>query len=733
MVMRPADSIRCVRDGTRATAEALLGYVDRLGEPPSRAIIEFATTIEAMAPWLGIDPAVAFAMWSVETHVGQTAGWRSGGDLRVLGDEVDSMPQDFAIRDGAEAGEALLARLALTLDGVLPPGLAFSPAGERFFSRMREMVNDPARPPVWTIADLGVQYHSMITDSVVSTWAADPIYADEVCRHGNAIFPGLGSPVGSQLVIGGSATATAVSDVATLLSEPLEGAKILGQLRDSDVVTIAGPNIGEFFPVTVNGLSAWAHRAHFVARVVEDVQVRRSPRVTLDDANVIGRLAAGSLVRFGGSAQLGFVGVQWNNRISWVAGQALRTATGDDLTRSGTEATATVNTKIRSTPTLRTDANVIGELAPGDRVVLSGMVTVGFVAIPYRANEESEQQEAWVLAEFLAAAQDAPLHEVRISAGEDEVWPSRDEPEVTGTEVTVLEGGVRLRSSANASSPDNILVDRMVARATVLLTGRGENEFLSIRYHDEERGELEGWAFARFLGARVADRGLRLRSEPDPSSSKNILVNSMDFGTTVTLTGRTEAGFLSVNYRGIDGWTFAQYLGAVGPRGNWSAIWGEANARIGQEFRNKTGPDLYDYGLDYCLNGREHPGVDVAVPYETPLYAPMAGTVTCAGTGKGAVGSGASCGAFNDYGNGWTGDRPVGVGRVELLLDNGKALILGHSRKCFVEAGSRVVAGQKIGTSGGMGGAHIHVEQRVRHRGCRSGWIVVDPRTLFDP
>jgi murein DD-endopeptidase MepM/ murein hydrolase activator NlpD len=109
---------------------------------------------------------------------------------------------------------------------------------------------------------------------------------------------------------------------------------------------------------------------------------------------------------------------------------------------------------------------------------------------------------------------------------------------------------------------------------------------------------------------------------------------------------------------------------------------------------------------------------------DSPIYAPMSGVVTCAGTNNGAGVDKGRCAAFNDYFGG-------GAGRIKIRLDNGAVLIFGHSSRANVSPGQRVSAGTMLGTSGGMNSPHIHLEARVRDASMPSGWRIVDPRTVL--
>jgi murein DD-endopeptidase MepM/ murein hydrolase activator NlpD len=132
---------------------------------------------------------------------------------------------------------------------------------------------------------------------------------------------------------------------------------------------------------------------------------------------------------------------------------------------------------------------------------------------------------------------------------------------------------------------------------------------------------------------------------------------------------------------------------------------------------------LYWYSTAYGMNGKNHTGIDVPMPYGTAYRAPMGGTVLCSGTGVGTDEQGGSCLSFQDMSGG-------GAGRVEVMLDNGTALIFGHSSKAALIPGMRFNAGDILGYSGGENSDHVHLEARVRDSSTASGWRIVDPRTV---
>jgi murein DD-endopeptidase MepM/ murein hydrolase activator NlpD len=125
------------------------------------------------------------------------------------------------------------------------------------------------------------------------------------------------------------------------------------------------------------------------------------------------------------------------------------------------------------------------------------------------------------------------------------------------------------------------------------------------------------------------------------------------------------------------------------------------------------GLNYYPYGVGHGTTRRsQHTGIDVSVPDETTLYAPMAGKVLCVGTnGTNLWGNG--CGSYTDTGTGSPNAPIQGVGNITILLDGGLRLTMGHCSASYVGVGQRVTAGMPVGRSGGQNGYHVHIETAI--------------------
>jgi murein DD-endopeptidase MepM/ murein hydrolase activator NlpD len=167
--------------------------------------------------------------------------------------------------------------------------------------------------------------------------------------------------------------------------------------------------------------------------------------------------------------------------------------------------------------------------------------------------------------------------------------------------------------------------------------------------------------------------------------------------------------------------------GGAGGSAGIASIFGGGQTPISYEFdAPSVNGNMYNYASSSGLSGMSHPGIDVSVPYGTALFSPGSGVVSCVGNADAGVGGtgGGSCGYFGDTDGG-------GVGNITIKLDNGTFIILGHSSAASVRPGQRVTAGMQVGASGGMYGAHTHLEVRVPDASMPSGYRIVDPRSVL--
>lgn len=153
-----------------------------------------------------------------------------------------------------------------------------------------------------------------------------------------------------------------------------------------------------------------------------------------------------------------------------------------------------------------------------------------------------------------------------------------------------------------------------------------------------------------------------------------------------------------------------------------STVWGNTGETpdLSYGFNAPNNLGLYGYGTEYGMDGNGHTGIDIPMALGSAAYTPVGGVVTCACTGNGPGTGGSGCAAYNDVVGG-------GCGRIEIQMDNGHTVIMGHMSGSNVSVGQRVSVGQQVGTVGGMNGSHVHLEYRVPDPSTNSGWRIVDP------
>ncbi len=141
-------------------------------------------------------------------------------------------------------------------------------------------------------------------------------------------------------------------------------------------------------------------------------------------------------------------------------------------------------------------------------------------------------------------------------------------PNPTTGNATVIDGTLNLRSNPSYSAS---IVTVMPGNSRVTVTGGSQSGFYPVTYSG-----TAGWALGTYLSidagkdpgsdddppptgetATVIDGSLNLRSSA--STGGSVLLVLPD-GATVTLTGQSSNGFLSVSYQGTAGWAYAIYL-----------------------------------------------------------------------------------------------------------------------------------------------------------------------------
>lgn len=217
-------------------------------------------------------------------------------------------------------------------------------------------------------------------------------------------------------------------------------------------------------------------------------------------------------------------------------------------------------------------ALVLTVMPEGTRVAITGAAQSGFAPVQYGGIA------GWASTDFLAIdGQTAPE-------------PVAPDPGPSQGTTTVTED-LNLRAGPTTAST---ILAVMPAGTILAITGTADQGFLPVNYDG-----VAGWAYSAYLstggtpagpapaaptaggGTSTVTDDLNLRST---ASLDSAVLTMMPTGATVTLTGGSDNGFVSVRYGGIEGWAWAAYLSAGGtsaPTSSGTTTTTDLNLRTG--------------------------------------------------------------------------------------------------------------------------------------------------------
>lgn len=129
----------------------------------------------------GVDPAIAFAQWDLETDSGRSYWWEARlnpAGIGITGDPTQNAASKTFTPE--TAARAHIAHLVLYATGMINRG-GLSPADDPRYDAYREAYGSRAR--------------ATTLEGLTNTWAIDAEYANKLVSRGNAIWPELDSPV----------------------------------------------------------------------------------------------------------------------------------------------------------------------------------------------------------------------------------------------------------------------------------------------------------------------------------------------------------------------------------------------------------------------------------------------------------------------------------------------------------------------------------------------------------
>lgn len=262
-------------------------------------------------------------------------------------------------------------------------------------------------------------------------------------------------------------------------------------------------------------------------QTIDDVNLREGPST---DEDVITVIPPNRRLSIAGASQNGFYLVDVDGQRGWVFGDYLRPDGGNAGSDVGF---VTDEVNFRAGPS--TADEIYQEVPEGSIVVITGRERNDFLPVVYNG------QEGWISQAYLDLGNTTP-----------------DDGSSGGEETAVTTDSVNFRTGPSLSAS---IISVVSAGKTVTLMGSEENGFHNVTY-----GGTEGWISGDYLMAVDGEDGdetmivtedLNLRD--GPSTSDNVIL-VMPTGAVVTFTGEKKNGFLSVTYKGEEGWAYAQYL-----------------------------------------------------------------------------------------------------------------------------------------------------------------------------
>lgn len=342
-------------------------------------------------------------------------------------------------------------------------------------------------------------------------------------------------------------SAQVANEVEMPTEAPVEDAAVEPETAESDTVEEPTPAAA----LQETSIDATATGGTGTAVTTAPLNLRSGPGVANSVLQVI---PAGASVSITGTGQSGFLPVSYDGTSGWASAGFLAQGSGPAPSSPGATGTGTTTSPLNFRNGPGTGYGVISVIPQGTSVTLTGQNSGGFLSISFNG------MEGWVAADYIATGSPAP-------APPPPSQPSP--PPATGSATTTT--NLHLRSGPSTADRSLTVIP---SGATVFLTGQSSNGFLSVSHNG-----ISGWSFADFLsvgsapaptppstpapatGTAVTTTNLHLRSGPGTSNSSLTVIPA---GTSVSITGSAQNGFLPVAYNGLSGWSSATFLNTGG-------------------------------------------------------------------------------------------------------------------------------------------------------------------------
>jgi uncharacterized protein YraI len=548
------------------------------------------------------------------------------------------------------------------------------------------VAEEPFREPVTSEYSVSGPVVAASSDETVAISSEEEPTVNALAQDDSASTMAIGGP--------GSAVTTAPLN---LRSGPGTGNPVLLVIPAGATVSVSGDAQSGFLPIAYNGSSGWAS-ADFIAQdggstpapapstgtgtTMAPLNFRNGPGTGY---GVISVIPAGATVSLTGDSSGGFVSITYTGTSGWVSSDYVSTGSApapqpepqpQPAPSTGT-GTTTANVHLRSGPSTADQSLTV--IPAGSAVSLTGQSANGFLSVSFNG------LSGWSYADF-----------IQIGPAPTPAPTTPTPPPATSTGTAVTTANLNLRSGPGTTSAALTVIP---SGSTVSITGAAQNGFLPVTYNG-----TSGWASADFLSVSgqpapnpappapttlTTTANLNLRAT---ASLSGAVLTVIPQGTSVSVTGSAQNGFLPVTYNGQSGWASADFLGASGnpgenPGGNPGTIpppsggsgiiwpvsggtWSIIQGYNGGSHQNRSSTAQYYYALDIARADGNTAGQAV--------YAPASGTILWLDPGSGGI-------AIN-MGNGYT------IAMFHSTFDGSLA------------RGQSVSQGQYLGTVSGPGG-----------------------------
>ncbi|NLI85377.1 MAG: SH3 domain-containing protein [Propionibacterium sp.] len=239
------------------------------------------------------------------------------------------------------------------------------------------------------------------------------------------------------------------------------------------------------------------------------VNVRIEPTIS---SEILGTLTAGEQVERRGDPQGEWTPITYNGKSAWVYSE-YTSLTGIESAAGGT-ATATAKLNVRAG--MSTLTSILGTLAEGETVNVTGSQVGGWVPVSYNG------RDGYAFATYLSfdSTTEAPATTEPDPVEADPAEPETTEPDATEPET----------SDPETTNPET-----------------------------SDPGSTEGGSTV--TGTATATTALNVRSGPGTSYS---VISVLSTGESVTTTGDDQNGWTPITYKGQDAWVSTQYLSTSG-------------------------------------------------------------------------------------------------------------------------------------------------------------------------